>query len=126
MDALILDCDGVLVDSELLSCGAWLPVLQRPGISASLSEITSFIGQPDRSVVLHFEHLSGESLDDTIMTEREEEYFTQATGQLRSFPGCEQVLERLTQKSIPLAVASSGRPTKIRFNLEQVKLKRDL
>ena len=45
MQNLIFDCDGVLVDSEHLSCGAWLPVLARYGVETNLSEIETMIGK---------------------------------------------------------------------------------
>ena len=35
---MIFDCDGVRVDSEHLSCGAWLPVLARHGAEAEIAE----------------------------------------------------------------------------------------
>ena len=41
MVSVIFDCDGVLVDSEILSCGAWLPVLHRGGIEAELADVPS-------------------------------------------------------------------------------------
>jgi beta-phosphoglucomutase-like phosphatase (HAD superfamily) len=36
-----------------------------------------------------------------------------------AFPGVVDALERLRAHGVPMAVASSGRPQKIRFNLEQ-------
>jgi HAD superfamily hydrolase (TIGR01509 family) len=38
------------------------------------------------------------------------------------FPGLVAVLEQLRAKGVPMAVASSGRPKKIEFNLEQGRL----
>ena len=123
MSALIFDCDGVLVDSEKLSCGTWLPVLERRGIHAALADIEAFIGKSDQAVLDHYRDGLDPQLDGEIIAEWETEYFSLARDRLRSFPGLRQVLEELTERHIPMAVASSGRPDKIRFSLELVGLR---
>jgi HAD superfamily hydrolase (TIGR01509 family) len=119
---VIFDCDGVLVDSERMSVGSWLPVLARHGIPAELAQIEPFIGKSDRAVLDHFRRLSGVPLGDEVFAERQAEYFRAARGNLRTFPGVVAVLDELRAQSVPMAVASSGRPQKIRFNLEQAGL----
>jgi HAD superfamily hydrolase (TIGR01509 family) len=119
---VIFDCDGVLVDSERMSCGSWLPVLARHGIGADIQQIEPFIGKSDRAVLDHFRRLSGISLGDELLEERQAEYFRVARGNLLPFPGVIAVLEELRAERVPMAVASSGRPQKIRFNLEQAGL----
>lgn len=118
-EAIIFDCDGVLVDSELLSCGAWLPVLARRGIVARLADIEPFIGKSDRAVVSHFAKVHGRNLDPHLFVERDQEYFARARGNLASFPGVRATLEEVRRRGIPMAVASSGSPKKIRFNLQE-------
>ena len=122
MSALIFDCDGVLVDSEKLSCSAWLPVLERRGIPAVLADIEAFIGKSDQAVLDHYRDRLDAEPEDEIIVERENEYFSLARDQLRSFAGLPAVLERLAECHTPMAVASSGRPQKIRFSLELVGL----
>lgn len=124
MHSVIFDCDGVLVDSEHLSCGAWLPVLARYGVRAELSEIEAMIGKSDQSVLDHFASKTGAQFSDGILAERQEEYFRLARQGLQTFPGLPAVLAELSQRGIPLAVASSGHPEKIRFSLAQVGLDR--
>jgi HAD superfamily hydrolase (TIGR01509 family) len=119
---VIFDCDGVLVDSERMSVGSWLPVLARHGIPAQIQQIEPFIGKSDRAVLDHFRRLSGVSLGDDVLQERQAEYFRAARGNLRTFPGLVAVLDQLRAQGAPMAVASSGRPQKIRFNLEQAGL----
>lgn len=120
--ALIFDCDGVLVDSEKLSCGAWLPVLARHGVSASASEIERFIGKTDQDLLDYFRGKSGLSLPDGLMSERETEYFAKARKALRPFPGLASVLQELRARGWELAVASSSRPLKLQFNLRHTGL----
>jgi HAD superfamily hydrolase (TIGR01509 family) len=116
---LIFDCDGVLVDSEKLSCRAWIPVLKRHGVSATLAEIEQFIGRSDQDLLAHFRLKSGLGLPDDLMSQREAEYFALARNSLRLFPGVSTVLDELGLRGARLAVASSSRPPKLQFNLAQ-------
>lgn len=122
--AVVWDCDGVLVDSEKLSCSAWLPVLARRGIRAELADIEAFIGRSDGAVLDHYRQVTGQALDGDIVDEREEEYYRLARGTLRSFPGLAALLDRLRGRGLAMAVASSGRPAKIRFSLAETGLDR--
>ena len=123
MYAVIFDVDGVLVDSEGMSCGAWLPVLERRGLEVRLAEIQDFIGRSDRAVLDHFRQLyPAADLGDGLIDEKEQEFFEAARGRLRAFPGLKRVLRRLEAGAVPMAVASSGRHRKIRFSLKTAGL----
>ena len=122
MRGIIFDCDGVLVDSEKWSCGAWLPVLARYDIAAELADIEAFIGQSDRAVLDHFRRRSGKDLPDDLIAVKEEQYFDLARDHLETFAGLRTVLEEAKKRCLHLAVASSGRQRKIRFSLEKVDL----
>ena len=89
---LIFDCDGVLVDSEHLSCGTWLPVLARYGVEAELAEIETMIGKSDRAVLDHFSAKTGVEFPPEILAERQQEYFRQAEANLETFPSLPQLL----------------------------------
>ena len=119
---IIFDCDGVLVDSERMSLASWLPVLARHGIPAVIAQIEPFIGKSDRAVLDHFRRLANVPLGDELLEERMAEYFRAARGNLRVFSGVLAVLEQLRAAGVRMAVASSGRPQKIHFNLEQARL----
>ncbi len=118
---LIFDCDGVLVDSEKYSCGAWLPVLRRRGIAVELADIEAFIGQSDKAVLEHY-RARGAVFPPDILGEKEQAYFDLARGRLQSFVGLREVLEDLRRQRVPVAVASSGELVKIRFSLTEVGL----
>ena len=120
IQAVIFDCDGVLVDSETYSCGAWLPVLARRGVSTDLDEIETFIGRSDAALLHHFAAQGAPDWNpEEILAEREAAYFSAAAGNLQPFPGLAAQLEDLRRGGFELAVASSGTPRKIAFNLEE-------
>lgn len=121
ISGVIFDCDGVLVDSEKFSCGAWLPVLRRRGIEVELSDIEAFIGQSDQAVLEHY-RAQGAEFSPDILAECEQAYFDLARGRLQSFAGLREALDELRGRQVPMAVASSGGPAKIRFSLVEVGL----
>ena len=120
-EALIWDCDGVLVDSEPLSTAAWQAVLLRRGVRATPADLDRFTGRSDDAVLEHYRRITGDRLEG-ILAEREVEFERQARGTLRTFPGLPELLGRLRSQGRRMAVASSGRLPRIRFSLEEVGL----
>ena len=119
---VIFDCDGVLADSEKLSCGAWLPALARHGVASTLEEVERFLGRSDREVLEHMRRVHRADLPESLVDERLEDYYALARGRLRPFPGAREALLELQRLGFALAVASSGRPEKIAFSLGEVGL----
>ena len=122
MHAVIFDMDGVLVDSEDLSCGAWLPVLRRRGLELQLADIQVFIGQADRAILQHYRQVTGLDLGNELIAEKEREFFAAAEISLTAFPGLREILEQLGERGVPLAVASSSRHGRIQFSLRKAGL----
>jgi HAD superfamily hydrolase (TIGR01509 family) len=124
--ALILDCDGVIVDSESMSCGAWNLVFKREyniEIGNNYNEIlgtnTIYAAQ---YYLRKFNIEYSDSLLNRICTLKEEAYLELATGNLRPINGIEKVIQEAKSLDWKVAVASSGIQSKIRFSLRQVKL----
>lgn len=120
-EALIWDCDGVLVDSEPLSTAAWQAVLLRRGVRATPADLDRFTGRSDDAVLEHYRRITGDRLEG-ILVEREAEFERQARGTLRTFPGLPELLGRLHGQGRRMAVASSGRLPRIRFSLAEIGL----
>lgn len=121
MEALIWDCDGVLVDSEPLSNAAWQTVLLRRGVRATSTELDRFTGRSDDAVLEHYRRVTGDRLEG-ILDEREAAFERQARGTLRTFAGLPELLGRLHDQGRTMAVASSGRLPRIRFSLAETGL----
>ena len=120
-EALIWDCDGVLVDSEGLSTAAWQAVLLRRGVGATSADLEGFTGRSDDAVLQHYRRLTGDPLAG-ILEEREAEFERRARGTLGTFPGLRELLDRLRGQGRRMAVASSGRLHRIRFSLAETGL----
>ena len=69
-DAVLFDCDGVLVDSEAITCGALRDMLEENGWRLSLAEcMAQFVGYTVRSRAELIEHHTGKPLTDAFMDE---------------------------------------------------------
>lgn len=120
-DLIIFDCDGVLVDSEVLSCNCLCEALARHGIELSIDEaIELFVG---RSMVALHEHYRalGRPLPDEFSIELKgsvREAFARA---LLPIDGITAVLDGLRA---PACVASSSDLDRLSFSLEVTGLSR--
>ena len=68
-DLIIFDCDGVLIDSEVLSCRCLSEVLARYGISLGLDQaLDLFLGRSATAVLDHYQAL-GRSIPEQFYVE---------------------------------------------------------
>src|SRR5271154_4863203 len=68
-DLIIFDCDGVLVDSEVLSCRCLSEALNAYGIALGLDQaLDLFLGRSTTAVLEHYQAL-GRSLPEQFPTE---------------------------------------------------------
>lgn len=115
IDLVIFDCDGVLVDSEVLACDVHSQMLTRHGYPISAQDVHArFLGRSAREARREIETELGRMLTDDYTTETREEMTRVFTARLQPIPGIAETLARLTQK---VCVASSGTPERIRSSL---------
>ncbi len=124
--ALILDCDGVIVDSESMSCGAWNLVFKREFNINIGTNYTGILGsntiEAARYYLRKYNIDYSEALLSRICKLKEEAYLELATGNLHPINGVEKVIQEANSLNWKIAVASSGIKSKICFSLNQVKL----
>jgi HAD superfamily hydrolase (TIGR01509 family) len=104
-DLVIFDCDGVLVDSEVLSCQCLSEVLGERGIALSEDEVVElFLG---RSTVALLNHYKDDRRFDpeTVLPELKARVLQRFGEQLRPIAGIEAVVSHLGS---PFCVASSS------------------
>lgn len=119
---VIFDCDGVLVDSETLSCTAAALTLNEYGIKTTLQEVQQFIGRANHEYLKYYEERDGVKIDFAELNRAIQTKYFRLAAMLQPMPGVERLLEELTAARVPLAVASSGGQVKIRFSLEKTGL----
>ncbi len=112
---VIFDCDGVLVDSEVISCRAHAEILARHGYPITADQVLDrFLGVSDREARLMIENEIRRKLPDDF-----EQQVKQATLQFYGddLRAISYVGEAIAAIGLPKCVASSGTPEKIRHGL---------
>ena len=116
---IIFDCDGVLVDSELLSTRAYNDVLAPIGVEVSDKLWAECVGLKQADILARVERASGRPVGPAIrerLWPRLRELFA---AELQPTPG---LIEFLRRTSVSRCVASSSDVERIRFSLAAARL----
>lgn len=117
---IIFDCDGVLVDSEVIAIAVDQFVLADLGWSLSLDEIVDrFVGGSHAYFVEVVEDHLGRKLPDDWEDEYQHLYREALARDLKLVEG---IVEALDTIDLPMCVASNGSHSKMEFTLKQVNL----
>jgi HAD superfamily hydrolase (TIGR01509 family) len=114
-DLVIFDCDGVLIDSELLTIGVEVQLLAEAGIAITGDEIIErYVGTSMKSMIADLEARFGYSLGDDFASRHALQVSKVFERELRAMPGIVEVLAGLPGK---ICVASSSSPERLRHTL---------
>jgi beta-phosphoglucomutase-like phosphatase (HAD superfamily) len=114
-DLVIFDCDGVLVDSEVISCRAHSELLTRHGYPITPDEVLArFLGVSDREARLIVEAELGRDLPGDFDLQVKQATLQFYSGDLQAIS---YVGEAIGAIVLPKCVASSGTPEKIHHGL---------
>jgi HAD superfamily hydrolase (TIGR01509 family) len=120
IDLIIFDCDGVLVDSEVISCRAHAETLTRHGYPITADQVFDrFLGRSMRQATTEVEAEMGRSLPGDFQTQVYAEVFRLFAESLQATPHVDAALAAI---ELPTCVASSGPPEKISASLNRVGL----
>lgn len=115
IELVIFDCDGVLVDSEVISCRAHAETLTRHGYPITAEQVLQrFLGVSDREARLTIETEMGRGLPADFEMQMKQAALQLYADHLHSIP---HVAETVAAIGLPKCVASSGTPEKIRHGL---------
>lgn len=118
-DLIIFDCDGVLVDSEVLSCQCLSEVLATYGIMLELTEaLELFLGRSTAAVLRHYGG-QGRALPDGFLSNLKSRVREKFAASLQPIKGIAALLETLP---VPHCVASSSDIDRVSFSLARTGL----
>ena len=121
-DLVIFDCDGVLVDSEVLSCRCLSETLAGYDIHLGQDQaLDLFLGRSTTAVLEHYRAL-GRLIPEQFPAELSERVREAFLSSLRPIEGVSSVLESL---QIPHCVASSSGIDRVSFSLSLTGLAAD-
>ena len=118
-DLVIFDCDGVLVDSEQLSCTAFARVYANHGMAVPVSLVMKGIGMKQADIIRMIEAETGHHLPESADAEFWPETRKLFAESLTPTDGIADFLQQLPQKR---CVASSSQLERIIFSLEKTGL----
>jgi len=114
-DLIIFDCDGVLVDSELLSCRCLSEVLAEFGLQLSVEQaLELFLGRSSKAIEQHYGDL-GCALPDDFFPCLKARVLETFAGALKPIPDVGTVLADLRT---PCCVASSSDLDRVSLSLD--------
>lgn len=117
-DLVILDCDGVLVDSEAISMRVDTEVLAELGWRLTNEEVVErFMGRTHEFMVAEVEAQLGRSLDADWEEGFQQRYRDAFALHLKPVDGVVEALDALEASDTLTCVASSGGHEKMRFTL---------
>jgi len=115
MDLIIFDCDGVLVDSEIISFEAEAGMLAEIGIPLTVRDLLArFLGTSSASMFATIERESGVELPPDFAERAALRTLEVFDRKLRPIPGIAELLADLPNRK---CVASSSEPKRIRHSL---------
>lgn len=114
-DLVIFDCDGVLVDSEMISSRAHADMLTLHGYPITADQVLErFLGVSDLEAQMIVEAELGRKLPDDFSSQVKHSTLRFYADDLQPVP---HVAEAVAAIGLPKCVASSGTPEKIRHGL---------
>ena len=118
VDAVVFDCDGVLVDSEPITNRVLTAMLNELGLGFSVEQtMRTFMGKALRDELDIIEKLSGRALPPDWYAGFAARRDAALAREVEAVPGIEAVLDALAAGGVPHAVASGADRAKMRLTL---------
>ncbi|WP_417806992.1 HAD family hydrolase [Thioclava sp.] len=119
-DLCIFDCDGVLIDSEIISANMLIAELSGLGVSIDLEYVARhFLGRSYPTVMKQIRLEFGLDLPDDFEARYRARLLAAFETDLREMPGVRAVLDQI---AVPWCVATSSSPPRVNRSLEIVGL----
>jgi HAD superfamily hydrolase (TIGR01509 family) len=121
---VIFDCDGVLVDSESLSCDVLAQLLTEEGLPTTLAQARrDYQGLLLSQVLAKAEQKLDRSLPRDWLDTFERQRAAVFRRELRAVPGAAEAVERITAAGLAVCVASQGKLQKTQLSLDLTGLR---
>src|SRR5258708_2168494 len=122
LQGLILDLDGVIVDSHPAHLTAWRTLLSSLGKQASDHELDFVLEGHKREDILR--HFLGDLTDEQLENygAQKETLFRESLSEVQTINGFWDFLTQVERDGLPMAVASSASRSRVSYTLEHLDL----
>jgi HAD superfamily hydrolase (TIGR01509 family) len=121
-DLVVFDCDGVLVDSEMLSAAVLMAMMEEEGLPITVEIFRSdFLGRSFASAAKRASQRFGKPLAEDFQQRYRQRLLAKMQTDLKPMAGVEQVLSELT---LPHCLATSSSPQRLAISLSTTGLSR--
>lgn len=119
-DLVIFDCDGVLVDSEMLSAHVLMGMMEEIGIPITFEIFRSdFLGRSFAAAAACAEQRFGRKLPEEFQLRYRERLLARMAAYLKPMPGVTEVLAAMR---VPYCLATSSSPPRLELTLRVTSL----
>jgi HAD superfamily hydrolase (TIGR01509 family) len=114
-DLIIFDCDGVLVDSEMLSAGVLMGMMEEEGLPITVEAFRSdFLGRSFASAAERASKRFNKALPDDFQQRYRSRLLARMSESLKPMEGVQDVLSTL---QLPYCLATSSSPQRLQLSL---------
>lgn len=111
---VLLDIDGTLIDSNDAHAHSWVDALTEAGIQVQFSDVRRLIGMGGDKLLPKVANIDSESSQGKAISKRREEIFrAEYLPKIRPFPAVKQLLKRMRDEGLEMAVASSAKKNEL-------------
>lgn len=115
---VIFDCDGVLVDSEPISCRVMAEALTAEGLPAATEDVyREFMGRAWEDSLAIIEERLGRPTREGFTEDFRSTRDAALASEVKAIPGVREAIAAIERKGVERCVASSGAHEKIRLTL---------
>lgn len=121
--AILWDCDGVLIDSEIIACGVSASLFTELGFPVTTNEfVERFMGKGRQQILEEIRDESGLDLAAYFKdgSPTRQKLFEAFTKELKATPGIHEVMAEIT---LPMAVASGSDMERLHHTLDIAQLR---
>ncbi|MDB5345038.1 MAG: ppaX 1 [Schlesneria sp.] len=111
---VLLDVDGTLIDSNDAHAHAWVDALREADVTVEFAAVRRLIGMGGDKLLPKVAGIDAESAPGQAISKRRGEIFQKDyLPRIRAFPAVKQLLQRMKQEGLELAIASSSKDAEL-------------
>jgi len=122
IEAVLLDLDGTLIDSNDAHAHAWVEALQEEGIRTAFDIVRPLIGMGGDKLLRIAVNVNAETPQGKRIAKRKAQLFANALPRLRATAGARSLLQRLRDLGLSVVIATSAHADEVRSALLQADL----